>query len=169
MQYEFYLLEDAYNKGLTHATQSGAKNLESLGLLTGKVNTFNGVQYATATDYITADNDSTNVSVRFGPEAFAELARKFSGKNGELIIGWMHSHPSYGCFLSQTDVKTQRTYFAEPFNVAVVVDPVEAARTKANAVRAYRLDNSSANGYREISFAIIRRKGNSQINEFVRG
>lgn len=38
------------------------------------------------------------------------------------ILGWYHSHPGYGCWLSGIDVTTQATHqqFEDPF-VAVVV------------------------------------------------
>lgn len=43
----------------------------------------------------------------------------------ENAIGWYHSHPGYGCWLSGIDVSTQmlNQNFQEPF-VAIVVDPV---------------------------------------------
>ena len=42
----------------------------------------------------------------------------------ENAIGWYHSHPGYGCWLSGIDVNTQMTNqkFQDPF-VAVVVCP----------------------------------------------
>lgn len=43
----------------------------------------------------------------------------------ENAIGWYHSHPGYGCWLSGIDVSTQmlNQNFQEPF-VAIVIDPV---------------------------------------------
>lgn len=43
----------------------------------------------------------------------------------EGIIGWYHSHPGYGCWLSGIDVGTQASnqQFTDPF-LAIVVDPV---------------------------------------------
>lgn len=40
----------------------------------------------------------------------------------ENIVGWYHSHPGYGCWLSGIDVHTQMTnqQYQDPF-VAVVV------------------------------------------------
>lgn len=42
----------------------------------------------------------------------------------EEVVGWYHSHPGYGCWLSGIDVSTQLTNqsFQDPF-VAVVVRP----------------------------------------------
>jgi proteasome lid subunit RPN8/RPN11 len=43
-------------------------------------------------------------------------------KRQENVIGWYHSHPGYGCWLSGIDVSTQMNnqQFTDPF-VAVVV------------------------------------------------
>jgi proteasome lid subunit RPN8/RPN11 len=40
----------------------------------------------------------------------------------ENVVGWYHSHPGYGCWLSGIDVATQKTnqMFQDPF-LAVVV------------------------------------------------
>jgi proteasome lid subunit RPN8/RPN11 len=41
------------------------------------------------------------------------------------LLGWYHTHPNIGVFLSDTDVEqTHRLLFAEPFQVALVYDPV---------------------------------------------
>ena len=59
----------------------------------------------------------------------------------EMVIGWYHSHPGYGCWLSGIDVSTQKLHqnYEEPF-VAVVVDPIRTlAQNKINfgAFRTY--------------------------------
>ena len=43
------------------------------------------------------------------------------------VIGWYHSHPGYGCWLSGIDVNTQKDNqkFLSMF-VAVVVDPLRS-------------------------------------------
>jgi len=47
-----------------------------------------------------------------------ELERK-------ALLGWYHTHPGLGIFLSETDLeKTHRVLFAEPFQLALVYDPV---------------------------------------------
>lgn len=42
-------------------------------------------------------------------------------------MGWYHSHPSFGCWLSGIDVNTQERYQnnADPF-LAIVVDPIKS-------------------------------------------
>lgn len=44
------------------------------------------------------------------------------------IIGWYHSHPGHGIFLSGHDQFIQRNFFPAPWQVAIVIDPV--ARTE---------------------------------------
>lgn len=43
----------------------------------------------------------------------------------ENVLGWYHSHPGYGCWLSGIDVTTQlmNQKYQEPF-VAIVIDPI---------------------------------------------
>ncbi|KAJ7210504.1 JAB1/Mov34/MPN/PAD-1 ubiquitin protease-domain-containing protein [Mycena pura] len=59
----------------------------------------------------------------------------------EAAIGWYHSHPGYGCWLSGIDVNTQlnNQKYTDPF-VAVVVDPnrtVSAGKVDIGAFRTY--------------------------------
>ncbi|KIP09733.1 hypothetical protein PHLGIDRAFT_18515 [Phlebiopsis gigantea 11061_1 CR5-6] len=59
----------------------------------------------------------------------------------ENAVGWYHSHPGYGCWLSGIDVNTQMTNqkFQDPF-VAVVIDPnrtISAGKVDIGAFRTY--------------------------------
>lgn len=44
------------------------------------------------------------------------------------IVGWQHTHPSYGIFLSNYDLFIQENFFDLPFQVAYVIDPVQDLR-----------------------------------------
>jgi COP9 signalosome complex subunit 5 len=61
------------------------------------------------------------VCVHFIRPAFLELIPE-QAKRLENAVGWYHSHPGYGCWLSGIDVNTQMNnqQFQDPF-VAVVV------------------------------------------------
>jgi len=59
----------------------------------------------------------------------------------ENAIGWYHSHPGYGCWLSGIDVSTQmlNQQFQEPW-LAIVIDPVRtisSGRVELGAFRTY--------------------------------
>ncbi|KAG6840034.1 hypothetical protein C0991_009461 [Blastosporella zonata] len=76
----------------------------------------------------------------------------------EHAIGWYHSHPGYGCWLSGIDVNTQiiNQKFQDPF-VAVVIDPnrtISAGKVDIGAFRTYpegySPPNVSASEYQSI-------------------
>ncbi|KAM0786907.1 hypothetical protein ACM66B_002331 [Microbotryomycetes sp. NB124-2] len=76
----------------------------------------------------------------------------------ENIVGWYHSHPGYGCWLSGIDVMTQQTHqaFEDPF-LAVVIDPtrtISAGRVEIGAFRTYpegyTPPNATASEYQSI-------------------
>lgn len=54
-----------------------------------------------------------------------EKVRSYRETCGKALVGWYHTHPDIGIFLSETDLeKTHRLLFNEPFQVALVYDPV---------------------------------------------
>ena len=64
---------------------------------------------------------------------------KQTGRN-EIVVGWYHSHPGFDCWLSSTDINTQKTFEQQvPRTVAVVVDPIQSVRGKVviDAFRTY--------------------------------
>lgn len=44
------------------------------------------------------------------------------------IVGWQHTHPGYGIFLSNYDMFIQENFFNIPFQLAYVIDPVQHLR-----------------------------------------
>lgn len=59
----------------------------------------------------------------------------------EMVVGWYHSHPGFGCWLSSTDINTQSSF--EALNaraVAVVVDPIQSVKGKV-VIDCFRLIN----------------------------
>jgi len=59
----------------------------------------------------------------------------------ETVVGWYHSHPGFGPWLSSVDVNTQQSF--EQLNVravAVVVDPVQSVKGKV-VIDAFRIIN----------------------------
>jgi proteasome lid subunit RPN8/RPN11 len=51
--------------------------------------------------------------------------RNYREEHGQTLLGWYHTHPDLGIFLSDTDLdKTHRVLFSAPFQIALVYDPV---------------------------------------------
>ncbi|MCG9478161.1 MAG: Mov34/MPN/PAD-1 family protein [Actinomycetia bacterium] len=43
----------------------------------------------------------------------------------ESMVGWYHSHPGFGVFLSEYDLFIQQNFFSDPAMVALVIDPLK--------------------------------------------
>jgi len=57
----------------------------------------------------------------------------------ENVVGWYHSHPGFGCWLSGVDINTQQTFEQlHKRTVAVVVDPIQSVKGKV-VIDAFRL------------------------------
>merc|ERR1719386_460475 len=57
----------------------------------------------------------------------------------EVVVGWYHSHPGFGCWFSGTDINTQQSIEQlNPRAVGVVVDPVQSVKGKV-VIDAFRL------------------------------
>ena len=57
--------------------------------------------------------------------AFAERDKIAAGAE---LIGWFHSHPNFGVFLSDHDKFIQTQFFAQDGKVTIVVDPIRGRR-----------------------------------------
>ncbi|XP_065174813.1 COP9 signalosome complex subunit 5-like [Sycon ciliatum] len=126
-------------KMVMHARSGG--QYEIMGLMTGKVDgntmivldSFALPVQGTETR-VNAQSEANEYMVEYKIEA------EKIGRN-ENAIGWYHSHPGYGCWLSGIDCHTQMNNqtFQEPF-VAVVIDPVRtisAGKVNLGAFRTY--------------------------------
>ncbi|MCK5397386.1 MAG: Mov34/MPN/PAD-1 family protein [Thermoplasmata archaeon] len=120
-----YVNKHAEAKMRNHALAYRNQKLEVMGLLLGEVRTWQGQEYVLVRDVVTTDLDATSVSVKFDNKGFEKL---FAGLDDAgfdyVVVGWYHSHPGYGCFLSETDIKTHGGIFVSPHQVAIVIDPL---------------------------------------------
>lgn len=63
-----------------------------------------------------------------------------------MVVGWYHSHPGFGCWLSGVDIQTQQSF--EQLSkraVAVVIDPIQSVKGKV-VIDAFRTINIQAFG-----------------------
>jgi proteasome lid subunit RPN8/RPN11 len=65
-----------------------------------------------------------SASLTFTHESWAALARESEANfPNESLVGWQHTHPGFGVFLSGYDLFIHKNFFAQPWQVALVVDP----------------------------------------------
>lgn len=150
-------------KMVMHARSGGI--YEIMGLMQGKVDIPNRTLYVMDAFALPVQGTETRVNAQ--NEAYEYMVEYLEGSKQvgrlENAIGWYHSHPGYGCWLSGIDVNTQMTnqQFQDPF-VAVVIDPnrtISAGRVDIGAFRTYPANykppNASASEYQSIPLSKI--------------
>ncbi|KAK7431148.1 COP9 signalosome catalytic subunit rri1 [Neonectria magnoliae] len=122
-----------------HARSGG--NLEVMGLMQGYIDDETFV----VTDAFRLPVEGTETRVNAQEEGNEYLVEyltlcRAQGRQ-ENVVGWYHSHPGYGCWLSGIDVETEamQQQFQDPF-LAVVIDPdrtINAGKVEIGAFRTY--------------------------------
>ncbi|NLK97324.1 MAG: LysM peptidoglycan-binding domain-containing protein [Epulopiscium sp.] len=41
------------------------------------------------------------------------------------LMGWMHTQPGYGIFLTTQDIRLQKQFFGKPYQTLMIIDPIE--------------------------------------------
>eukprot|EP00160_Parvularia_atlantis_P014278 Unigene3455_Nuclearia_a/m.10576 Unigene3455_Nuclearia_a/g.10576 ORF Unigene3455_Nuclearia_a/g.10576 Unigene3455_Nuclearia_a/m.10576 type:complete len:288 (-) Unigene3455_Nuclearia_a:44-907(-) len=125
-----------------HARSGG--NIEVMGMVQGKVHDRTMI----VMDVFALPVEGTETRVNAQAQAYEYMVQYnlLIRQVGRLenAIGWYHSHPGYGCWLSGIDVSTQmqQQQFQDPF-VAIVVDPtrtISAGKVDIGAFRTYPKD-----------------------------
>jgi COP9 signalosome complex subunit 5 len=126
-------------KMVMHARSGGS--IEVMGLMQGKIS---GDTFI-VTDAFRLPVEGTETRVNAADDANEYMVQYLEGcrqaQKMENVVGWYHSHPGYGCWLSGIDVGTQfiQQQFQDPF-LAVVVDPdrtISAGKVEIGAFRTY--------------------------------
>lgn len=61
----------------------------------------------------------------FTHDAWAEIHKVMDADHADAkIVGWYHTHPDFGIFLSERDQFIHEHFFSDPGQIAYVVDPV---------------------------------------------
>ena len=81
--------------------------------------------------------------VRLHAHGWPSLWKEAANHEGQGVVGWYHSHPGYGIFLSATDKKTQEIYFSAKWQIAIVIDPVREEFGVFSGVAAEQLPDSN--------------------------
>ncbi|CAG9314696.1 unnamed protein product [Blepharisma stoltei] len=135
---QIYISSLALLKMLKHG-RAGVP-LEVMGLLLGELVDEYTVRVV---DVFAMPQSGTGVSVESIDEAFQINMTEMLKQTGrsEMVVGWYHSHPGFGCWLSGVDMNTQQSFEQQLARaVAVVIDPIQSVRGKV-VIDAFRLIN----------------------------
>ncbi|KRX25990.1 26S proteasome non-ATPase regulatory subunit 14 [Trichinella nelsoni] len=95
-------------------------------------------------DVFAMPQSGTGVSVEAVDPVFQARMLEMLRQTGrpEMVVGWYHSHPGFGCWLSGVDINTQQSFEAlSERAVAVVIDPIQSVKGKV-VIDAFRLINA---------------------------
>lgn len=112
-----------------HGIEAHAKadpSVEICGVLVGQWGQDAQGPFALVTDYIRCDNAASKLAeVTFTHESWAQINHEMDTRYADKrIVGWYHSHPDFGIFLSDRDCFIHEHFFSGAGQVAYVVDPV---------------------------------------------
>jgi len=114
--------------------------MEVMGLMLGE---FIDDYTVRVVDVFAMPQSGTGVSVEAVDPVFQTKMMDMLRQTGraETVVGWYHSHPGFGCWLSSVDINTQQSFEQlTPRAVAVVVDPIQSVKGKV-VIDAFRLIN----------------------------
>jgi 26S proteasome regulatory subunit N11 len=114
--------------------------MEVMGLMLGQ---FVDDYTINCVDVFAMPQSGTTVSVESVDHVFQTDMLDMLKQTGrpEMVVGWYHSHPGFGCWLSSTDINTQSSF--ETLNsraVALVIDPIQSVKGKV-VIDCFRLIN----------------------------
>jgi len=121
---DIFMPESVITDIAAHADRGLGEDREVMGLMLGRIYADDEGEYAVVRGIVTSKLESDRVMVRFDRDGLGELVDAIDDMPEDTdIVGWYHSHLGYGCFMSETDVKTQDGLFGGACGFALVIDP----------------------------------------------
>lgn len=120
-----YISQPAYK--MIHRFTQGKTTNESGGMLIGSIIEEFGKINIVICGFVEAKYcEATATTLKFTHETWEychkEIEKRYPEKK---IVGWIHTHPDFGIFLSEYDKFIQENFFKEEYEVAYVIDPIQ--------------------------------------------
>ena len=117
-----YIDAIAFNNLLAHGKKTTDREVG--GLLVGEVCESNGT-YVLVKGAVAAKHNRESLSrLTFTNESWqqmlADIERQYPRT---VVVGWYHTHPGHGIFLSSHDKYIHNNFFNRPYQIAIVYDP----------------------------------------------
>jgi proteasome lid subunit RPN8/RPN11 len=122
--FRLFFAPSAHQQISQHAHQDSS--VEICGVLVGEWRQDENGPFGVVENIIRCDNAASKFAeVTFTHESWAKINEEMdSNFDDKRIVGWYHSHPDFGIFLSDRDCFIHEHFFSNPGQVAFVVDPV---------------------------------------------
>ena len=121
--FRIFIAEEAFDRICSNSEMT----LEVGGMLVGDVLCDDGgpyVQVETVIEALYAEKHGAELTLTHETwnDIHSKMDKLYATKK---IVGWYHTHPSFGIFLSERDVFIQQSFFNLPWQIAMVYDPVK--------------------------------------------
>ncbi|HCD34441.1 MAG TPA: hypothetical protein DER01_18675 [Phycisphaerales bacterium] len=102
------------------------QSVEVCGVFVGDVREMDGKQVTFATDVIKGEGATHQAgAVTFTADTWTHIQQTMDEEFAEKkIIGWYHTHPNFGIFLSEMDLFIHEQFFNLDWQIAYVYDPI---------------------------------------------
>jgi len=122
--FRVFFVPAAHGRIWDHASEN--VSIEICGVLVGRWERDAAGPFAIVSEYIRCDTAKSGFAeVTFTHEAWSKINAEMDTKFSDLsIVGWYHSHPDFGVFLSDRDTFIHQHFFPGAGQIAHVVDPV---------------------------------------------
>lgn len=125
--------KEALSKATQHANEES--HHEVGGVLLGYILRTDGITEVVITGIVRAVKAvSRRASLLFSQEAWADVLSRidsdpvYSDDRQWRIVGWYHTHPSFGIFLSHWDLEIHKGFFVDSGHIALVIDPTKSTQ-----------------------------------------
>ena len=122
--FRVHFSDSAHEAIWSHATEN--TTVEICGVLVGSIEKDDDGPFCRIAHAIRCDSATSKFAeVTFTHESWAEINRRMDAEFTEFqIVGWYHTHPDFGIFLSDRDCFIHQNFFSGAGQVAHVVDPI---------------------------------------------
>ena len=97
------------------------------GVLVGRTLTAQAAPYVTAAIAAVSASERRS-TLTFTQDTWEHVHRVLERDHpDQQIVGWYHSHPGFGIFLSEHDLFIHRNFFSGAAQIALVVDPLQGS------------------------------------------
>jgi proteasome lid subunit RPN8/RPN11 len=117
------LAEDAFDRAVERGTADLSREIG--GVLVGELLRDRSGPYLQISATIDALHaEEKGAELTFTHATWEHIHKEMDGKHqGQKVVGWYHTHPGFGVFLSDRDQFIHKSFFDLPFQVAFVYDP----------------------------------------------
>ena len=122
----FRIFIDAKVHEQVHAHANEDTSVEICGVLVGRWGRDAKGPFVLVTAAIRGESASNKLAeVTFTHDTWSKINQRMDKEfSNRSIVGWYHTHPDFGIFLSERDNFINEHFFNDPGQIALVIDPV---------------------------------------------